>query len=59
GILRITAGEHYPTDVIAGAVLGSLTGLFIPLLHKIKNKNLSVIPVVSSEYGGLQAVVNF
>lgn len=59
GILRITAGEHYPTDVIAGAVLGSLTGLFIPLLHKVNKKNLSVVPVVSSEYGGLQAVVNF
>lgn len=59
GILRITAGKHYPTDVIAGAVLGSLTGLFIPWLHKINRKDLSVVPVVSSEYGGLQAVVNF
>jgi membrane-associated phospholipid phosphatase len=59
GILRVTAGEHYPTDVIAGAVLGSLTGLFIPLLHKVNKKNLSVVPVVSSEYGGLQAVVSF
>lgn len=58
-ILRVTAGKHYPTDVVAGAVLGSVTGLFIPLLHKVNKKNFSVVPVVSSEYGGLQAVLNY
>lgn len=58
-VLRVVAGKHYPTDVIAGAVLGSVTGLLIPLLHKVNKKNLSVFPVVSSEYGGLQAVLNF
>ncbi|HNW81707.1 MAG TPA: phosphatase PAP2 family protein [bacterium] len=58
-VLRVAAGKHYPTDVIAGAVLGSVTGLLIPLLHKVNKKNLSVFPVVSSEYGGLQAVLNF
>ncbi len=53
GVLRVTAGKHFPTDVIAGAVLGSLTGALIPLLHKKKKKDLSVIPVFSDEYAGI------
>lgn len=31
---RVAAGEHFPTDVIAGAVVGSAIGYFIPVLHR-------------------------
>lgn len=34
GILRIEAGAHFPTDVIAGAVVGSAVGWAIPALHR-------------------------
>ena len=33
GVLRIEAGQHFPTDVIAGAALGVGIGLAVPLLH--------------------------
>jgi len=35
GSLRVAAGEHYPTDVITGALVGSAIGLFVtPALHR-------------------------
>jgi len=34
GMLKIEAGYHYPTDIIAGALVGSSIGLAVPLLHQ-------------------------
>jgi len=31
--LRIEAGQHFPTDVLAGAAIGAASGTFVPLLH--------------------------
>lgn len=31
---RVKAGEHYPSDVIAGAVVGGAIGYFVPALHR-------------------------
>ena len=42
GYLRYYAGKHYPTDIIAGAVIGSITGWAIPALHRNRNENISV-----------------
>jgi membrane-associated phospholipid phosphatase len=39
GYARVKAGKHYPTDVIAGAVVGFAIGYLVPTLHKKKKKN--------------------
>jgi membrane-associated phospholipid phosphatase len=33
GSLRVIAGKHFPTDVIAGAALGSAIGWLVPTIH--------------------------
>lgn len=49
GYLRVRAGKHFPTDVIAGYAAGAIFGILIPQLHKRKkrneNINLSVSPI--------------
>jgi membrane-associated phospholipid phosphatase len=32
---RVQAGEHFPTQVIAGALMGPLVGTLVPWLHKV------------------------
>lgn len=39
---RVAAGEHFPTDVLAGAIVGSAIGYLIPVFHKNTPDNLSV-----------------
>ena len=33
GVIRVLAGDHYPTDVLAGAAAGAGFGLGVPWLH--------------------------
>ncbi|MEE4311045.1 MAG: phosphatase PAP2 family protein [candidate division KSB1 bacterium] len=33
GYLRVRAGKHFPSDVIAGAIAGTLSGLLVPEFH--------------------------
>jgi membrane-associated phospholipid phosphatase len=47
GYWRNKAGEHFPTDVGLGAVVGVASGLLTPSLHRTKllrNKKLTVLP---------------
>ncbi|MCL1992526.1 MAG: phosphatase PAP2 family protein [Spirochaetes bacterium] len=39
GIFRMLNGEHFLTDVLAGAAIGSLIGWAIPTLHRRVNEN--------------------
>lgn len=34
--LRVAAHKHFPTDVVAGALLGTTVGWFVPRLHPIR-----------------------
>src|SRR2546421_3995104 len=34
GLLRVLAGRHFPTDVLAGAAAGAAIGLTVPRLHR-------------------------
>lgn len=37
--MRIASANHFPTDVLAGAAIGSLVGFFVPFVHTL-NENL-------------------
>jgi membrane-associated phospholipid phosphatase len=40
GILRVTSGKHFPTDVIIAAIVGSGIGYLIPLVHRAGNRGI-------------------
>lgn len=44
GLMRVQAGVHFPTDVIAGALTGAAIGYLIPYFHKQQSSNLSISP---------------
>ena len=33
-VFRVTSGNHFPTDVVVGALVGSFTGWLIPHIHR-------------------------
>ena len=37
--LRIKSGNHFMTDVLSGAVIGSATGFLVPWMHTFNTKN--------------------
>lgn len=58
GILRIKAGEHFPTDVMVGIPMGVLSGILIPHMHKNKDFNkqrLTLSPIMSGDTYGFHA----
>lgn len=63
GYLRIAADRHYATDVITGALVGTLSGIFIPLLFHAapaKDERASLAPSGMSASGtGFSATWRF
>lgn len=46
GVSRVLAGQHFITDVVGGAIVGSSTGILIPALHSAP---VTVVPQVSAD----------
>ncbi len=44
GAMRYESGEHFPTDIVAGAVAGSAVGYLIPRIHRAGAEKLSLRP---------------
>lgn len=42
GYLRYEAGYHFPTDILAGAGLGTLIGYAVPYIHKTDDSGLGL-----------------
>jgi membrane-associated phospholipid phosphatase len=58
-ILRIEAGQHFPTDVIAGAAIGTGIAIVIPLLHKNPNRDVPrALPMLVPVDGGMMLAVS-
>jgi membrane-associated phospholipid phosphatase len=51
--LRIAADRHYLTDVLAGAALGTLAGLAVPLVFHGVKAPVTVTPYASQGGGGV------
>ena len=52
--LRHLSGRHFPTDLIAGSIAGTLSGILVPHFHKrkqFKDPNLSVLPYTGRSHG--------
>lgn len=41
GALRVAAGMHFPTDVLAGAALGAGIGILLPTLHEVSSVSVA------------------
>ncbi len=53
GYLRYAAGQHFPTDIIAGAIVGSIVGYLIPLIHESKENKRELIVSAGNPYNNL------
>lgn len=42
--LRVTSGNHYLSDVVAGALVGTLAGVIVPGLHRGGEPSLAPLP---------------
>ena len=47
GYMRYESGSHFPSDILAGAVVGGVVGYIVPLLHRTDNDKFSVVPGLS------------
>ena len=60
GLLRIKAGEHFPTDVMAGIPVGVLSGILVPHFHKIKqlqDAGITLMPYYNRGATGFTALL--
>lgn len=56
GTGRVLSGNHFPSDVIAGAVVGSSAGFLVPALH---GSGLTIAPTTDGQTTGLQLFGRF
>lgn len=57
--MRVSAGRHFPTDVITGAAVGSAIGLAIPWLHPKQGRaGISFLPTRSGAMLSLKLPLN-
>jgi membrane-associated phospholipid phosphatase len=56
GISRVVAGDHFPTDVLVGAGMGTSFGFLLPALH---DRGFSVAPTYTADAWTISAVGRF
>ncbi|MEO8875234.1 MAG: phosphatase PAP2 family protein [Polyangiaceae bacterium] len=53
---QVEGGNHFITDAVAGAVVGSASGILVPALHKTP---IRIVPKITAQEGGLQVMGMF
>jgi membrane-associated phospholipid phosphatase len=61
GYMRYVAGDHFATDIIVGATVGSLLGYIVPFLHRKSLWNngeakVAIVPATSRHRAGLDII---
>jgi membrane-associated phospholipid phosphatase len=59
GYLRHRGGRHFPSDILTGAAVGTLSGILIPQFHKIKlikNQNMTLLPYMGDGSRGIAMI---
>jgi membrane-associated phospholipid phosphatase len=56
---RLRGGDHFPSDIILGAVVGTLSGILVPEFHKNNNSDLSVLPYSNEMAKGFSFIYQF
>lgn len=59
GYYRVKALKHFPTDVVAGGIIGASLGVLIPELHRLAQNRASVSAIYNEEVKGLGLVYRF
>jgi membrane-associated phospholipid phosphatase len=59
GYQRLRAGKHFLTDNLLGYGVGMACGILIPELHKARNENLSIQPVMGFNHQGMAVSYKF
>lgn len=57
--LRLKSGEHFPSDIILGAVVGALAGILVPEFHRNQNSDVSVLPYSNEMAKGVTLMYQF
>ena len=57
--LRLRGGQHFPSDILLGTALGTLSGILVPQFHKVKDPSLSVFPYMEEDKKGLTFIYHF
>lgn len=59
--LRHRGGKHFPSDLIIGTTIGTLSGLLVPNLHRNKtvSNNLSITPYMGRYSSGMHVAYRF
>jgi hypothetical protein len=53
GYLRYASGDHFPTDIITGAIVGSIIGYLIPLIHESSDEEKGFNAPAGNPYNNL------
>ncbi|HLG36130.1 MAG TPA: phosphatase PAP2 family protein [Bacteroidia bacterium] len=60
--LRLMQGMHFPSDIVIGAAIGTLSGILVPHFHKTKSTKapaLGIMPYSTGDINGLVLTYKF